>query len=141
MITISKTHLTDIQEHGKGAFPYECCGALLGNVNADTQHRDLVKLIRIENQSDEDKRRRFSVTAEDYKMVEEEAKKEKLTLIGFYHTHPDHPAFPSTTDLEYAWPFFSYIIHSVQSGEPSDINSFELDLDKNEFKQEKLNIN
>ena len=141
MLILSQTHLTEIQEHGVEAYPYECCGAMLGSQKGE--EKETQKIIRIENTWDSDtetKHRRFAITAQDYKELEAFAKQEKLALLGFYHTHPDHPAQPSQTDLNYAWPFFSYIILAVSKGKAAEINSFVLDLDKNIFVKEELKI-
>ena len=138
MITLSKTHLSELHQHGIEAYPEECCGAMLGRMLTDS--KQVVELVRIENQSTENKHRRFAVTAEDYKAIEDLAKEKKLSLLGFYHTHPDHPAQPSETDLKFAWPFFSYFILSVKKGRPDILNSFVLDLDKNELVEEKVQV-
>ena len=144
MIILSQTHLTEIQEHGKEAYPQECCGAMLGQVDLNTGDKTTHKIVRIENQwqdkPGESRHRRFAITAEDYRQLEKQAKAEQMTLLGFYHTHPDHPAQPSATDLSYAWPFFSYIIQAIAKGKASDIFSYELDPDKNEFVSEKLDL-
>ncbi len=145
MITISPTHLTEIQDHGKEAYPYECCGAILGQVDTKEGTKIGTQILRIENNwqdqgEGETRHRRFAITAEDYRFLEKTAKQKELTLLGFYHTHPDHPAKPSGTDLSYAWPFFSYIILSVEKGQPKDIYSYELDTDKSEFFSEQLSI-
>ena len=143
MIQISQEHLLEIQSHGKEAYPEECCGAMLGDL--DSKNGKFTKdILRIENHwvenKGESRHRRFAVTAEDYKTLERKAKEAKLTLLGFYHTHPDHPAKPSKTDLSYAWPFFSYIILSVQKGEAEELYSYTLDPEKNEFHEEALEI-
>jgi len=140
MIILSKTHLSDIQTHGKDAYPNECCGAMLGTRNSQTQVKEVIQIIRLENITADDKQRHFAITDKDYQQLEKQAESLGLTLLGFYHTHPDHPAKPSPTDLSYAWPFFSYIILAVHSGKPKDINSFELDLDSRTFKSESLQI-
>lgn len=132
MITLSKTHLTEIQNHGTEAYPEECCGAMLG------RDKTVHKIVRIENQSSENKHRRFSITPQDYMALEKLAKKEGLNLLGFYHTHPDHPARPSETDLKFAWPVFSYIILSIQKGVPGEFNSFVLDEEAQAFLPEKI---
>ena len=59
-------------------------------------------------------------------------------LLGFYHSHPDHPARPSQYDLDHAWPFFSYIIVSVRGGVPEDMTSWRLQEDRSAFDQEDL---
>ncbi|MGE4170605.1 MAG: Mov34/MPN/PAD-1 family protein [Candidatus Margulisiibacteriota bacterium] len=138
MITLSPTHLTDIQTHACETYPDECCGALLGNVS-DTQ-KITIETCRIDNQSQENKTRRFAITPDDYRSLEALAKSKQLTLLGFYHSHPDHPAQPSSTDLSFAWPFFSYLILAVEKGRPAQLNSFELDLDTEDFKPEALEI-
>ena len=140
MLIVSKTHLHEMQSHGQAAYPFECCGALLGSQNIETQERLLTKTVRIENESKENKHRRFEIKTDDYKYVEEMAMKEQSTLIGFYHTHPDHPAQPSSTDLEYAWPYFSYVIISLEKGIAKEVNSFALSLDENQFRKEQLRI-
>ena len=143
MITLSKTHLTEIQSHGIEAYPEECCGAMLGQANAQRE-KVTTEIVRIENNwvdnESGSRHRRFAITAEDYRKLEKMAKEKKLSLLGFYHTHPDHPAKPSATDLSYAWPFFSYIILSVRNRKASDIYSYELSPSGDEFIEETLGI-
>lgn len=136
VIIIPKTCLFEMQDHGAEAYPLECCGAVLGKIKSE--NKLIQKIIRIENTSAENKHRRFAITTEDYKNIEKLAKEAELQLVGFYHTHPDHPAFPSETDLQYAWPMFSYIIISIKSKIPHEINSFILNLDTNAFDPEPL---
>ncbi len=146
MILLTQKQLKEIQNHGEMAYPEECCGAMLG-IRNEKSEKITKEIIRIENNwidtpnsSIETRHRRFAITSEDYKFLEAEAKRKSLTLLGFYHTHPDHPAEPSGTDLQYAWPFFSYIIQAIDKGKYSVINSFELDMDKNIFSKEELQI-
>lgn len=116
---------------------------MLGDVDSKSQ-KFTQSILRIENNwlenGGESRHRRFAVTAEDYRELEKKAKEVKLTLLGFYHTHPEHPAKPSATDLSYAWPFFSYIILSLEKGEPKEMYSYTLDPKKNEFSQEVLKV-
>ncbi len=139
MIIVSKTHFSEIKLQSIAAYPYECCGAMLGKV-LDNGSKEVLSCFDIVNQSDEDKRRRFKITADDYRFLEAKADELGMTLLGFYHSHPDHPAIPSETDLEYAWPFFSYIIQAVYDGQPTDFKSFELSLDTHVFVDETLVI-
>ena len=143
MIRISRDHLSDILSHGRDAYPEECCGAVLGDI--DPQNEKLVrKIIPIENNwvesGEESRHRRFAIVAEDYRALEAKAKETKLSLLGFYHTHPDHEAKPSKTDLSYAWPFFSYLILSIKKGKAGEICSYLLDTEKNEFKEEYVKV-
>ena len=144
MIYLTSQQLSDMHSHGEEAYPYECCGAMLGEWNRD-QSKNTKKLIRIENNwkegdGEETRHRRFAITAEDYKKIENQAKNDGLNLLGFYHTHPDHPPKPSGTDLSYAWPFFSYIILSVQKAKAQESFSYALDLDRNILYDEGLKI-
>ena len=138
MITLSRTLFSELEAQALEAYPHECCGALLGNVTNDTKH--CVELRRIDNSSTENKQRRFAITAQDYSAVEAYAKKVDRTLLGFYHSHPDHPAQPSDTDLKYAWPFFSYIILSVREQGTEEAHSFVLEPETNRFASEEFSI-
>ena len=121
---IDKDIMTRIKSHLESAYPHEACGFLLGT---NTQHiRSISHLIEVENLSTENQRRRFVIDPLDYLKAERFAEKEGLTIIGIYHSHPDHPAIPSVHDLEYAQPFFSYFIHSITSGKMTDTKSYRL---------------
>ena len=63
-----------------------------------------------------------------------------VSLLGFYHSHPDHPPKPSETDLKFAWPFFSYPIISVKKGRAAELKSFVLDLDLNKLVEEPVQL-
>lgn len=96
-----------IRAHGQATYPHECCGALLGR---DTRVSDIVAL---PNTTEEGPRRRFLVRPSDYREAERRASELGAELLGFYHSHPDHPARPSQYDLDHAWPTFAYIIVAV----------------------------
>ena len=97
-----------IRRHGEETYPHECCGALVGR---DDQVTDVVEL---PNTTEEGPRRRFLVRPSDYREAEKRATELGGELLGFYHSHPDHPARPSQYDLDHAWPTFAYVIVSVQ---------------------------
>ena len=103
----------DIRSHAREVYPDECCGALFG------RDEEVVEAFALPNTTDEGPRRRFLVRPDDYRAAEQRARQQRVELLGFYHSHPDHPARPSQYDLDHAWPFFSYVIISVRSGEPS----------------------
>jgi proteasome lid subunit RPN8/RPN11 len=96
-----------IRAHGQATYPHECCGALLGR---DNQVSDILAL---PNTTEEGPRRRFLVRPSDYREAERRASELGAELLGFYHSHPDHPARPSQYDLDHAWPTFAYIIVAV----------------------------
>jgi proteasome lid subunit RPN8/RPN11 len=121
-----------IGRHGTETYPDECCGALIG--------RDGIVTVAyaLPNTTEEGPRRRFLVRPDDYRDAERQASAAGAELLGFYHSHPDHPARPSQFDLDHAWPFFSYIIVSVQKGQPRDMTSWRLREDRSAFDQEDL---
>ena len=122
--------LAAIRTHGREAYPHECCGALLGRDGVVTAVHALP------NTTEEGPRRRFLVRAADYRDAERQAAEREVELIGFYHSHPDHPARPSQYDLDHAWPSFSYVIVSVMNGEPAAVTSWRLREDRSGFNEE-----
>jgi proteasome lid subunit RPN8/RPN11 len=122
-----------IRAHGAETYPNECCGALIGRDGVVTE------TLALPNTTEEGPRRRFKVRPQDYRAAEGRAAQVGGELLGFYHSHPDHPAKPSQTDLDYAWPFFSYVIVSVSEGVSGDMTSWRLRGDRSAFDQEDLN--
>jgi proteasome lid subunit RPN8/RPN11 len=140
-----------IHEHGGETYPYECCGALLGrdqgspsvndsDGNGQSASREVLALFPLVNRRDDSPRNRFSVTAEDVLAAEKSAKTQGLEVIGWYHSHPDHPARPSDYDRDHAWPWYSYIIVSVQTGVARDMTSWRLQDDRSAFSEEKIEL-
>jgi proteasome lid subunit RPN8/RPN11 len=122
-----------IRAHGVETYPNECCGALIGRDGIVTE------TLALPNATEEGPRRRFMVRPQDYREAERRASEVGAELVGFYHSHPDHPARPSQTDLDWAWPFFSYVIVSVREGVSGDMTSWRLREDRSAFDQESLN--
>jgi len=131
-LTITAAVASAIRRHGEETFPHECCGALIGTDGGVTA------AVPLSNTTEEGPRRRFLVRPADYRQAEQRAAELDGELLGFYHSHPDHPARPSQYDLDHAWPFFSYIIVSVQAGKPGDMTSWRLQEDRSAFDQEEL---
>jgi proteasome lid subunit RPN8/RPN11 len=121
-----------IRAHARQAYPHECCGALIGRQGA------VQAAFALPNTTEEGPRRRFLVRPDDYRAAERHSQALGLDLLGFYHSHPDHPARPSQYDLDHAWPFFSYVIVSVKAGVPEDMTSWRLQEDRSAFDQENL---
>ena len=136
LMTISLTSAVDaaIRAHGRETFPHECCGAMLGKDGVVTE------AFRLPNTTEEGPRRRFLVRPDDYRNAEKRARETGLELLGFYHSHPDHPARPSQYDLDHAWPFFSYVIVSVMTGEDQLLTSWRLKDDRSAFDEEAVAI-
>lgn len=121
-----------IRAHGRKAFPHECCGALLGRDGV------VLEAFALPNTTEEGPRRRFLVRPDDYRAAETRARDTGLELLGFYHSHPDHPARPSQYDLDHAWPSFSYVIVSVMAGDDAAMTSWRLKDDRGAFDEEEL---
>jgi proteasome lid subunit RPN8/RPN11 len=122
-----------IRAHGSETYPNECCGALIGRDGT------VLETLALPNMTDEGPRTRFRVTPNDYRAAERRAGELEAELLGFYHSHPDHPARPSQYDLDHAWPFFSYVIVSVREGVSGDMTAWRLREDRSAFDQEELN--
>jgi proteasome lid subunit RPN8/RPN11 len=128
-----KSHVdASIRAHGVETYPDECCGALIGRDGVVTD------TLALPNTTEEGPRRRFLVRPEDYRQAERRADDLAAELVGFYHSHPDHPARPSQTDLDRAWPFFSYVIVSVREGVSKEMTSWRLREDRSAFDEEEL---
>ena len=123
-----------IRAHGAATYPNECCGALIGRDGVVTA------TYALPNTTEEGPRRRFLVRPSDYREAEKRATEAGGDLLGFYHSHPDHPARPSQYDLDHAWPFFSYIIVSVREGVSEDMTSWRLREDRSAFDPEELHV-
>jgi proteasome lid subunit RPN8/RPN11 len=135
-LQLNETQAQEIRAHGVETYPHECCGALLGaESDACREVRGLHKLV---NRRTDSPRNRFSVTAEDVRDAENAAQKAGLEVLGWYHSHPDHPALPSEYDREHAWPWYSYVIVSIMSGEPQAIASWRLTDDRMRFEPERI---
>jgi proteasome lid subunit RPN8/RPN11 len=140
-----------IRAHGAETYPHECCGALLGRDSSfvpdsdrgkglQAPAREILQLFPLVNRRDDSPRNRFSVTAEDVLAAEKAAREQGLEVVGWYHSHPDHPARPSEYDRDHAWPWYSYIIVSVHNGAPQDMTSWRLNDDRAEFLPEEIEI-
>jgi proteasome lid subunit RPN8/RPN11 len=122
-----------IRRHGEETFPHECCGALIGNDDRVTH------AFALPNTTDLGPRRRFLVSPRDYMMAERKASELGGQLLGFYHSHPDHPARPSQFDLDHAFPNFAYVIVSVMSGVSALMTVWFLKEDRSSFDEGELN--
>ena len=133
-ITLNPDALDAIRTHGASTYPNECCGALIGT--AEDGLTRVAEVRPLDNVTDEGPRRRFLVSAADYRAAERHASNAGAELVGFYHSHPDHPAEPSQYDLDHAWPNFSYVIVAVGGGAPQALRSWRLRADRSGFEEE-----
>jgi proteasome lid subunit RPN8/RPN11 len=125
-----------IRAEGEKAYPDECCGVLLGRVFDDTK-RLVENIIPISNAREQaEQYHRFQIEAEDLMYAEKEAMAQNRDVLGFYHSHPDHPARPSEYDLNQALPYYSYIIVTVEKRKAGELTSWRLSDDQKEFFEE-----
>jgi proteasome lid subunit RPN8/RPN11 len=121
-----------IRRHSEAAYPHECCGALVGRGGRITD------TVALPNTTEEGPRRRFLVRPADYREAERRSGELGGELVGFYHSHPDHPARPSQYDLDHAWPTFAYVIVAVTDGASGDMTVWYLQADRSSFEKGSL---
>ena len=138
MLRIKKELIDKIAKQGEKGYPYEICGFLLGSIDYNNDIREAVEVYQVENQNKERANDRFEISPKDYIKVENYADSKGLSIVGIYHTHPDHPDRPSQTDLMFAQPDMSYIIMSIEKGKAGNWRSWKLENDR--FVQEKVEI-
>tara|TARA_B100000809_G_C15084756_1_gene511017 strand:+ start:976 stop:1398 length:423 start_codon:yes stop_codon:yes gene_type:complete len=134
MLSIRDNELRAIRAQGETSYPHECCGFLLGGI--DGARRRVDALLSAENVHEENHERRFLITPKAYMFAERDARARGQDIVGFYHSHPEHPAQPSQYDLDHAWPNLSYIIVSIQNGEAAELTSWVLADDREAFDAE-----
>ncbi len=116
----------------EAAYPNEGGGFLLGSASADSI--EVVDTVHVANQFEsEEQYHRYAMTPLDWAKLEDEADARGLTLVGYYHSHPDHPAIPSVFDRDHALPNFTYIITSVQQAKAVDMRVWRLRSDREQF--------
>jgi proteasome lid subunit RPN8/RPN11 len=128
-----------IEKEGAAAYPNECCGVIFGRDVEGQTRRIVERIVPMENAFDAAEQfHRFSITAKQLMWAEKEAAKEDRLVLGFYHSHPDHPARPSETDRQYAWPFYSYVIVAIANRIPRDTTSWMLDEKTETFSRQEI---
>ena len=138
VINLTNKIIEQFVKHGESDYPHECCGFILGNfINGETMGFEYLPAL---NTKKENRERRFLIDPLTYQKAEDEAAKQELSIISIVHSHPDHPDEPSDFDRDHAWPGFSYIIISVQSGKSISYRSWQLHSDRKYFIEENINI-
>ena len=125
----------EIRREAARAYPHEGCGALVGPAEGDVS-----EVVPIENRETAQPRTRFSVAPLDYLAAEEGAEARGLKLLGFWHSHPDHPARPSETDRKYAWPGLLTLVIAVERGEPRDLTAWDVPGPEAPFRRVELTV-
>lgn len=126
-----------IEAHARETFPEECCGFLLG---PSGEPRKVTALRRATNVVESNRGRRYVIDPREFLAVEKELRGSGQEILGFYHSHPNHPAEPSEFDRSHAWPWYSYVILSVRDREPADLRAWLLDGATSAFRPDSLMI-
>jgi proteasome lid subunit RPN8/RPN11 len=126
MLKISQTAYAFLRRHGEETYPHECCGALLGRFEDDGA-KTVSRAVRCGNTREDSPQNRYNIDPKELIRIQREGRERGEDIVGFYHSHPDHPAQWSPTDLAEAhWLGCSYIITSVEKGKAGVTNAFEL---------------
>ena len=153
-LEIDQEHVELIRQHGARDYPNECCGILLGRAageqkqvcevlalkNLRQEPEKAQELLPLESPASESERNRFLIDPREQLRVERGARARGVEVLGYYHSHPDHPARPSNYDRQHAWPWYSYMILSVEAGEPKELTSWVLADDRSRFDHEQIEI-
>ncbi len=125
MLRIGQKEYASLRQHGEETYPHECCGVLLGTLDGDT--RTVTSIVRAGNTCTDSPHNRYHIDPKELVRIQRQGRERGEDIVGFYHSHPDHPALWSTTDLAEAhWIGCSYVITSVEKGKAVLTNSFEL---------------
>jgi len=143
MLKIPHPVYAAIRAHGEATYPHECCGVLLGRFEDDGS-KIVTRSERAGNTRADSPHNRYGIDPKELIRIQREGRERQEEIVGFYHSHPDHPAQWSATDLAEAhWVGCSYVITSVDEGKAAATNSFGLagtgEIDK-KFENEKLLI-
>ncbi|HLO86722.1 MAG TPA: M67 family metallopeptidase [Nostocaceae cyanobacterium] len=135
-LKLNPEHLQIIYTHAENTYPEECCGVMLGYL--DDESKTVVEVIPTANawnteaenfaevNTKHSHKDRYAIAPQTMLQLQREARSRSLSIIGIFHSHPDHPAVPSECDRLYAWPLYSYIIVSVINGKASELLSWSL---------------
>jgi proteasome lid subunit RPN8/RPN11 len=154
LLKLTAEHLDLMRGHAAREYPSECCGIMLGtsddgakrvgeiiplgNLRHDAKRAQ--ELLPLAEPGRESERNRFLIDPLEQLKVEKEARARGLDVVGYYHSHPDHPARPSEYDRVHAWPWYSYVIVSVERGEARALTSWVLSEDRSRFDEEPMEI-
>jgi len=126
MLKLSQSDYLALRQHGEETHPHECCGVLLGHFD-NNGAKSVSRIVRCGNTRADSPHNRYQIDPGELIRIQREGRERAEDIVGFYHSHPDHPAQWSPTDLAEAhWFGCSYVITSVEKGTATITNSFEL---------------
>jgi proteasome lid subunit RPN8/RPN11 len=123
MLKMGSAAFAKIRTHGEETYPYECCGVLLGSSTPEAN--EVAEVVRAGNTRTDSAHNRYHIAPQELVRIQRQAREQDLDIVGFYHSHPDHPARWSATDFAEAhWMGCSYVITAVENGSAAETNSF-----------------
>jgi proteasome lid subunit RPN8/RPN11 len=135
-LRLSDATAEEIRRQGELAYPAECCGVLAGRAG---EIREVVRLVPMDNRRTDDPHR-YLIAPDDLRRTVSGLRESELEVLGYYHSHPDHPAVPSAFDTEHAWPWYSYIIVRVDHGRAAELTSWVLEEDRSAMSRESVEV-
>ncbi|MDH4227749.1 MAG: M67 family metallopeptidase [Deltaproteobacteria bacterium] len=139
MLKFKKSVYEEIRRVSEAAYPHECCGALIGKFSEDGS-ATAVSSVSLTNMNTTRANDRYEVNPAELLKVEKDVKREGLDVIGFFHSHPDHPSKPSQFDRDRGWPEYHYTIVSVESGAVADIKNWKIEAEDKPFGSEPFEV-
>lgn len=141
-LILSAADRETIERHLEAGYPDEACGVMIGRElpAATTTRTEVVRLVLADNAREDSRHNRYVIPPEAVLAAEKAARAEGLGVIGYFHSHPDHPARPSEFDREHAWPGLSYLIVSIRGGKAEDVRSWRLSDDRESFHEETVEL-
>lgn len=138
MIRLKSAEIEEIKQIAQKTYPHECCGVMVGSIENGV--KTVTELIPAENQRTDSPANRYLITPDLLNELEKKLKGTDRAIVGFFHSHPDVPARPSTYDQDHAWPWYSYLIVSVNRGQAGEIHNWKLRDDRSAFDAEKIEL-
>lgn len=135
-LLVTPDDLQTIHRHAEASYPEECCGFLIGSAAGGSTVVE--RVLPAGNQREDSRHNRYLIEPETVLAAHKEARGLGLDVVGYYHSHPDHPSRPSDFDREHAWPGLSYLIVSVQKGTVADERSWRLADERDRFDEETI---
>lgn len=134
-LLLTACHRHAIERHAAGTYPEECCGVLVGR-SLEEGVLLVEQVLPAHNQHEGSRHNRYVIPPRTVLAAHKAAREKGLEILGYYHSHPDHPAEPSETDRENAWPGLTYLIVSVEAGRPAAVRGWRLTGDRERFEEE-----
>ena len=135
-LVVLPQHLEAIARHAEESYPEECCGFLIGD--SGPLGTVVARVAPAGNEREDSRHNRYVIRPEAVLAAHKEARGLGLDVVGYYHSHPDHPARPSEFDREHAWPGLSYVIVAVAGGQVEGARSWRLSDDRERFDEEEI---